>query len=223
MTARRVSFDRLARPYLWLERLAFGRALERCRLFYLPRLAGRRQALVLGDGDGRFLARLLAQNPDLRANAVDLSPAMLHLLQSRCLRASPTAHLRLRIHHQDSRAFTPIQPPDLVVTHFFLDCLTPDEVDRLATRLAPTLAPGALWLVSDFRIPPGPPRLPAKLLVRSLYLAFRILTGLRTTELPDHARSLMGAGLERIDSHNSLFGLLFTELWQLPERASHSA
>ena len=216
MTRGRVSFDRLAGPYLWLERLTFGRALERCRLFYLPRLTSRRQALVLGDGDGRFLARLLAQNPDLRADAVDLSPAMLHLLQRRSISASPTADLRLQIHPQDALSFMPVEPPDLVVTHFFLDCLTGPEVDLLASRLAPTLAPGAVWLVSDFRIPPGPLRLPARLLVRLLYFGFRVLTGLRTTQLPDHARSLTAAGLERIALHISLFGLLFTELWQIP-------
>lgn len=223
MSGRGVSFDRLARPYLWLERLAFGRALERCRLFYLPRLGDRRQALVLGDGDGRFLAQLLTENTDLRADAVDLSPAMLRRLQSRCLRASPTAHLRLRLRQQDACTFAPTCAPDLVVTHFFLDCLTQTEVARLAARIASTLAPGAIWLVSDFRIPPGHLRLPAKLLVRFLYLAFRIATGLRTTRLPDHDRSLTAAGLERIASHKSLFGLLFTELWQLPKRSSHPA
>ncbi len=57
-------------------------------------------------------------------------------------------------------------------------------------------------------------RLPATLLVRSLYLAFRLLTGLRTTHLPDYATPLTQAGLTRIAQHHSLAGILTTELWQ---------
>jgi hypothetical protein len=58
-------------------------------------------------------------------------------------------------------------------------------------------------------------RLPAKIIVRTLYLAFRILTGLRTTSLPDHVTPLAHAGLTRISHHHQLAGLLTTELWQL--------
>src|SRR5690606_35643402 len=46
-------FVRVARIYHALERLAFGRALERARFALLPALAGCRDVLVLGDGDGR--------------------------------------------------------------------------------------------------------------------------------------------------------------------------
>src|SRR6202012_3359002 len=101
----------------WLEGLTFGRTLERCRTHFLPRLADRRSALVLGDGDGRFLAQLLASNPALHADAVDTSTAMLRLLARRA-HANAT---RLQIHQTDALTFTPTRPYDLIVTHFFLD------------------------------------------------------------------------------------------------------
>jgi SAM-dependent methyltransferase len=204
-------FNLIARPYRWLEYLTLGRALERCRLHLLPLLLDQRHALVLGDGDGRFLSELLAANPQLHADAVDTSAAMLQLLTERCA-ANAT---RLRTHHTSAFAFTPAGPYDLVVTHFFLDCLSQPELEALIARLASALAPGALWLISDFRIPPGALRLPARILVRSLYLAFRVLTGLRTTQLPDHSTPLARAGLTRIAHHHSLGGILTTELWQL--------
>jgi hypothetical protein len=52
--------------------------------------------------------------------------------------------------------------------------------------------------------------------VRLLYLAFRILTGLRTTKLPDHASALLRCGFTRIAVQRALFGLLTTELWRSP-------
>jgi SAM-dependent methyltransferase len=212
---RSPNFDRIARPYRWLEYLTLARSLERCRFHFLPQLGDSTHALVLGDGDGRFLARLMAANPHLKADAVDLSATMLTLLRNRC--APATSSTRLQTHQADALAFvhahSPVEKYDLVVTHFFLDCLTQPQLDALATSIASQLTPNALWLVSDFRIPSGPMRLPARLLVRGLYLAFRVLTGLRSTQLPDHASSLMLAGLTRIALHHSLLGLLTTELW----------
>lgn len=215
---RTANYDPIARPYQWLEYLTLGRTLERTRLHYLPTLTHQQNALVLGDGDGRFLAQLLAQNPTLQADAVDTSATMLQLLRQRCEAASPTAAARLHTHQANALTFTQPTPQkyDLAVTHFFLDCLTQTELNTLVARIVPNLAPGALWLLSDFRIPTGPMRLPAKLFVRSLYLGFRIITGLRTTHLPDHTTPFTKASLTRTAHHHLLAGILSTELWQTP-------
>ncbi len=42
-----------------------------------------RRALVLGDGDGRFLRRLLDASPELHADYVDRSQKMLEITQRR--------------------------------------------------------------------------------------------------------------------------------------------
>ncbi len=200
-----------------MEALTFGHALARCRNHFLPQLAGRHRALLLGDGDGRFTARLLTANPQLYADAVDLSAAMLSLLTRRARAVHPTTNTRLRTHHTGALAFaqnrTSAPDYDLVVSHFFLDCLTQSEVETLCARVRPHLQPQALWLISDFRIPSGPLRWPARVLVRLLYLAFRLLTGLHTTCLPDHATALTAAGFARVAQRTSLAGLLTTELW----------
>ena len=213
-THREPDFNLIARPYRWLEYLTLGRALERCRAHFLAQLCDRRRALVLGDGDGRFLAQLFAHNPHLRADAVDTSIAMLQLLRQRSEAATPDANTRLSIHHCDALAFPLAGPYDLVATHFFLDCLTQADLDTLITQVASALAPGGLWLVSDFRIPTGFMRLPALAMIRGLYFGFRVLTGLRTMKLPDHATPLTRSGLIRVAHRHSFAGMLTTELWQ---------
>ncbi len=201
-------FNRVARPYRYLEYMTLGPVLQRCRTHYIPQLLDRTEALVLGDGDGRFLAKLLAVNRNLRATAVDTSTTMLQLLRSRCGDTS-----RLTICNESARVHTPSPATDLVTAHFFFDCLTQPELDGLIARTAAQIRPDALWLVSDFQIPTGSMRLPAKLFIRGLYFAFNILTGLRTTQLPDHEAPLRRAGLQLKCRHRSLFGLLTTELW----------
>ena len=206
------SFDFIARPYRWLEYLSFGPMLERCRFYRLPQLAGARRPLVLGDGDGRFLARLLQENPAMHADAVDLSPAMLRILTTRAAKAA--VEDRVTVQCADARDFTPAGSCDLVVTHFFVDCFTTGELRTMASRIRPHLQPGARWIVSEFAIPSGWMKLPAGLIVNGLYAAFGILTGLRTRRLPDYASVLAEAGLSLLDRRHWLAGLLVSELWQ---------
>jgi SAM-dependent methyltransferase len=214
MSQAEANFDLIAKPYRWLEYLTFGPALQKTRLHYLPSLLHCHNALVLGDGDGRFTAALLAANQNITILAIDTSATMLQLLRNRCDSITPNSAQRLRT--QQANALTaPLEDTyDLIVTHFFLDCLTQPELNALVTRVTKNMQHGALWLLSDFRVPTNLANIPAKLLVRALYLAFRILTNLRTTQLPDHTTPLQQSGLTRIACHHRLTGILTTELWR---------
>jgi SAM-dependent methyltransferase len=209
--APQLNFDRIARLYRWLEYCTFGRLLERCRFAQLARLGEAKFALILGDGDGRFLAELVRINPKLQADVVDVSEAMLTLARARVSHAAG-----LNFQRVDIRSFQP--PPgrnyDLVVTHFFLDCLTEQDISQLADRLNLSLSSHATWIVSEFAIPArGSVRFPARLLIRILYLAFRFLTGLRVQRLPEYAPRLEQAGF--LCEHVEVFlgGILRSERW----------
>lgn len=210
------NFNRVASAYRWMEYLSFGRALERCRFHFLPLLTIHARALVLGDGDGRFLSRLLAQNSALQADAVDASNAMLALLHRRAVAASPTGGQRLTLHQADIRSFTPSHNDyDLVITHFFLDCLNNAEASEVIQHISRHTESGTIWLVSEFAIPAHTSmKLPAKIVVGLLYFAFRWLTGLRTNHLPDYPAAFTTAGFVRVAHHSFLGGLLVSELWQ---------
>jgi SAM-dependent methyltransferase len=207
-----LNFDRIARPYRWLEYLTFGPWLQCCRSCFLADAGQCRSALVLGDGDGRFTARLLAANPEIRVHAVDVSPAMLAALRKS---AGSHAH-RITTEVADLRHWQPSGSIsyDLVVTHFFLDCLTDAEISALARRLAPTLAPDAIWLVSEFASPPTVfGRVIAAPLIALLYRAFHLLTGLRLKRLPDHRTALEISGWLLQSQRSHLHGLLISQLW----------
>jgi SAM-dependent methyltransferase len=206
---RQLNFNLLARPYRWLEYATFGRALECCRFHFLPELTSARRALVLGDGDGRFLAQLLESNPQLEADAVDISSAMLRLLEKRI---GTEASRRVTLHQADARSFVPPRTNyDLVAAHFFFDCLFQPELNMLVARIAPYLAPEACWVVSEF----GPSRRWIHQgIVSGLYLAFGVLSGLRVRSLPDHHSAFEDCGFELHKETCWLQGLLMSQLWQ---------
>jgi SAM-dependent methyltransferase len=206
------NFNYLARLYRWLEYLTFGLFLQRTRTHFLPELTHCRRALILGDGDGRFTARLLRTNPQIQVHAVDASPRMLHSLQKE---AGHHAR-RVTLEIADIRHWHPQSKNqyDLIVTHFFLDCLTISEVDDLIHRLAAATTSTTLWLISEFTIPPtlfG--RIIAAPLVACLYLAFHLLTNLRLDHLPDHRQALTASGWSLQSKRTYLCGLLVSELW----------
>ena len=198
-----------------MEYLSFGPLLERCRLAHLPALAFARRALVIGDGDGRFTARLLAGNSSVQIDAVDASPVMLRLLEQRAARQGTQS--RVSTFCADARSFTPqLRDYDLVVTHFFLDCLSAAETEDFIRRIRPHLAPKARWLVSDFQVPKDG-RLRAvfaRVLIASLYIAFRLLTGLRTRAIPEWRDLLRQSGFSCEATRIWPGGFLIAELWE---------
>ncbi len=192
--------DRIARCYRWFEYLGFGRALERRREAFLPDVSTAHRALVLGDGDGRALAALLAAAPDAKIDYVDVSACMLQLARQRAGSTRVT-------YRKDDALTTPLPSAeyDLIVTHFFLDCFDEEDQSRLVARIACAATPQARWLVSEFRKP--------GLLVSLLYLFFRAATGLETRQLVDHHPLFQHHGFRLQRNESAWRGLLASELW----------
>ena len=205
--------DFIARWYRWLEYLTFGPALQKRRREYMSAVANARHVLILGDGDGRFTAEFLTRNPAALVDSIDLSPGMMHVAERRIQR-SKSGWGRARLFVADARTARLPGNYDLVVTHYFLDCFTTEEVKSLVERVAAVASPGASWLVSEFQVPGrGLRRLPAMLLVKALYLSFGILTGLSTNRLPNYAMALETGGFRRMRQTLAIGGLLVSELW----------
>ncbi|MFI5335595.1 MAG: class I SAM-dependent methyltransferase [Opitutales bacterium] len=179
-----VNFDRLTRVYQALEYLAWGRSLEQARFAHLSRLAQRRSILVLGEGDGRCLERLLPAAPQAHIDCWDISPGMLARAAGR-IQGKPGAE-RVSFHQADlGSAPLPRARYDAVITFFFLDCFTTTQAHAVMSRIRDSLQPGAIWLWADFVLPPGGwRRLRARVWLAVLYAFFRWQTGLSVRALP---------------------------------------
>ena len=197
--------DRIAPHYWWIEKLGMGRALERRRRWFLPEIGRARRALVLGDGDGRFLRELLRRNAAVRADYMDVSRRMLELARSRAGAD--------RANYQQADALTvefPRDEYDLIATHFFFDCFGPPELELIIKQVADATKPRAQWIVSEFCTS----NIPARLLVSALYLFFGITTGLKTRRLADHRPILRAHGFRLISASHSRGALVVSELWE---------
>jgi ubiquinone/menaquinone biosynthesis C-methylase UbiE len=208
--------DGVAPYYHLLETLSFGRTLQNARCAFLPAVTAAQRAILVGDGDGRFLARLLQANRTVTVDFVDLSAGMIELAQRRVERMGPTFRDRVHFWHQDVTRFVPsTRNYDLVATHFFLDCFSEQEITQIVSCIASWAAPSAHWLVSDFReAPTRLGRMWTHPNIRSLYAAFCLTTGSRVSVLPNYPAALADSGWVVRGQRITLGGLLYSSIWQ---------
>ena len=201
------TFDRLARVYRLLEFAAFGRDLERARFVHLPSLQDCRSILVLGEGDGRCLARLVQIAPAAQIDCLDFSPAMLRRAAAR-LAAAETARVNFRQADLLTATLAPAQY-DAVVTCFFLDCFTAEQAAAIMTRITASMQPRARWLWADFVVPArGLARARARVWLAVLYAFFRWQTSLQVRELPPVDQLFAQLGWQPAEEASFQHGLL---------------
>ena len=208
--------DPIARWYRILEYLVFGRALQQRRREYINEVSNARHVLILGDGDGRFTVEFLRKNAAGSVESIDLSSRMLRLAERRVHKFNLN-RAGLRFRQGDARTVELPQQYDLIVSHFFLDCFPPEELRALVAHISDAACPKARWLVSEFRVPDaGLRRFAGSLLIKAMYLFFRVSTGLRANRLPDYPALLALHGFRRVRHQTASGGLLVSELWERP-------
>lgn len=209
----RPGFDRVVRVYPLLERLVYGQRLGRGRCVFLGELSTCRNLLLLGEGNGRFLSRLLAANPLATVTVVEISPRMIAAARSR-LSAAEAA----RVRWVQASALDLELPPgsfDAVVTHYFFDLFRPHEQARLLQTGLCALAPDGLWQDTEFLGAAGRGkwwRLRNRLLLLCSYHFLGALCDFPARELFEHSHLFAGAGLVLKREH-VLSGTLASRLW----------
>ena len=213
---RPANFDSVARLYSWLEFAAFGRVLERARFVHLDHLRDCQDILLLGDGDGRALERILDIAASSRIVSIDASRRMLDLANRR---VADSHRSRVTLQQRDARELS-LAPwsLDAVVTQWFLDCFTADETAALVRAVAPAIRPGGIWLFADFAVPShGVARFAAQAVTTSLYAFFRWRTGLSAQTLPPSETEIRGAGFVPVTEASFAGGMLRSVVFKKSE------
>lgn len=211
-----MSFDAVAPWYRALEAIAFGGVLQRSRVACLPEIGSPRSALIVGEGNGRFLCELLRGQPGLEIVCVDASERMLRLAENRIRSEFPTGAHRVRFFCADIASWSPPEHQfDLIVTHFFLDCFSGDRLADIVNRLSRAAMPNATWLLADFCMPAaGFARVRAGLWLAAMYRFFQITAGIEAKELEDPSPFLRAAGFALAGQHLFRSGMVKSELWR---------
>lgn len=213
-----MSFDTLAPWYGMLEWIAFGDDLQRCRVACLGEIAAPRRALIVGEGNGRFLCELLRLHPGVEIHCIDASQRMLQLARKRIDRELPHHAGRVRFLHQDITQWHASENHyDLVVTHFVLDCFPEAKLAGVIKKLARAATDDANWLLADFCIPPTRyATARARIWVAIMYLFFRVTTQIEASQLIDPTPFMRAERFALARPHFFQKGMLKSEMWRKP-------
>lgn len=209
-----MSFDILAPHYRWMEWLSAGEKLQRCRTAFLDAIEPPSKVLIFGEGNGRFLAALLQRFPQVQVTSVDASQAMIEKARQRLGEKAA----QVEFIHADALEW---QPPvgafDLIVTHFFLDCFREDQLRLLIPKIAGAARPKATWLLADFKEAEGGLlKWRSQLILRVMYVFFRLVTRLPARRLTSPNMILEAAGFQRQRHQEYDWGMLHSDLWTKP-------
>lgn len=205
-----MSFDRIAPFYRRMETLVFGDQLQAARSAFVRQLATPRRALVVGDGDGRFLEALRCAQPELQIECLDASARMLELARAR------VGESYVQYLHADIRAAAfPLARYDLIVTHFFLDCFAEGTLREVVEKLSAAATEEATWLIADFHEPPrGWRRWWGRFLIATMYRFFRVVAGIEARRLVDYGPRLGAEGFRLTSEVVVAHGLLRSQCWR---------
>ena len=208
-----MSFDVLAPHYRWMEVVLAGEKLQRCRTAFLDCIPIAKNVLILGEGNGRFLLECRRKMPMAHIVCVDASARMLALAQRRLGDNCGSTEFVCN----DALVWTASRHDfDLIVTHFFLDCFRPEQLESLIAKLADAAAPDANWLLADFQsAPAGLARVRSKLILWTMYRFFRVVTRLPAKELTSPDVLLQQHGFRLVERRATDWGLIHSDRWQL--------
>ena len=211
-----MSFDAIAPWYRALEWIAFGDQLQRCRVACLREIPAPRRALIVGEGNGRFLCELLRLHPTVEVDCLDASERMLQLARKRIEQTWPDRPARVRFLHDDITSWNaPAQRYDLIITHFVLDCFRETELALIVRKLAGAASEDATWLVADFRVPSrGFARRRARVWLALMYWFFRMTARIKANELIDPTPFIRGQGFRCAMQHQFKGAMLKSESWR---------
>ena len=205
-----MNFDRVAPYYRHLETLVFGHQLQEARVAFVRQIHSPRRVLVVGEGNGRFLAEFVRAHPQAEIDCIEPSARMIALARERATSS------KVHFIHADLRNLQLERATyDLVVTHFLLDCFDQSTLPAVIEKLSHAAAANAQWLIADFFEPPrGWKRFRARGLIALMYRFFRLVARIEADCLVDYRPLLRRHGFVAQQARDSPDEMIRSELWE---------
>ena len=175
------NYDNIANHYDLLSRLVFRRSLIDAQSDLLKFIQPGNHIPIAGGGTGIVLEKISKlHNEGLKITYVDISGKMIALAKKKY-----TGLNEVHFIHQPVEEFISTQQFDIVMTPFLFDNFTENRISQVFTRLDGLLKPGGKWLFTDFFYDRHQTKLWQSLLLKSMYIFFRVLCNIEAATLID--------------------------------------
>ena len=181
-----MNFDPIAPIYDRLAKGIFGSAIQAIQTDLLPFIPPEAEILMLGGGSGWIIEPLWSTCAYKQLIFIEDSQRMLSLAQTRLSILPLSGQVQdrtLLLFGRENFLFSS-QKFSVLITPFFLDLFSENELPGVYEAVENHLLPGALWLVVDFTRGRTDRNPFFRIALRGMYLFFRWTCGLRNQKLP---------------------------------------
>ncbi len=186
----RYNYDTIAFVYDRVARLVFGHTLIDAQQYLVEAIPPGARVLIAGGGTGWILETIAAHHPaGLHITYIDASEKMIALARKRKAGGNEVAFIAADIQQAQLA-----DGYDVVFTAFFLDNFDQQSAEVVFNKVHMALVPGGQWLYADFQNTTAPAH---KVLLRIMYMFFRLLCRIPARELPDIQGSFKKYGYTR--------------------------
>jgi ubiquinone/menaquinone biosynthesis C-methylase UbiE len=176
------NYNTIAWFYDGLSKLVFGSTIKKAQIDLLPHIPANSKVLIVGGGTGWILEEISKLHPSgLEITYIDSSSKMLERSKKRNCGSNKVQFIEASIEQY-------LLPDtghlyDVIITPFIADGFSQSAWQQVFTKLDVSLKVNGIWLYADFQLNDKSP-LWQRLMIKLLYLFFRITCRLRVKELP---------------------------------------
>jgi ubiquinone/menaquinone biosynthesis C-methylase UbiE len=201
------NYDNTTWFYERLSKLVFGQAQVKAQEYFLNRLKTGVNILIIGGGTGGILESLTNLHPSgLRITYVEISANMMALSRKRNTGQHEVIYITKNIEEVKFN-----QQFDVVITAFLFDNFSEEGLTAIFPIINAQVKPDGIWLNTDFQLT-GP--LWQKVMLKSMYIFFRLMGAVKVTCLPDTKRMFRVHGYHLLDKKTFYGNFILTAVYQ---------
>jgi ubiquinone/menaquinone biosynthesis C-methylase UbiE len=202
------NYDPVAGFYDALSGAVFANRIFHAQLFLLHAIPPEARVLIVGGGTGWILEEIARrQGAGLSITYVEISAGMLALSKRRYAGTNAVDFIHGPIQEIQLENFY-----DIIITPFLFDNFSDETLKWVFDKLDHHLHKGGYWLFSDFQLQKN--KLSQKLLIKIMYLFFRITCKVEASRLPDAGRLFYQYGYTNISQKTFFKGFICSVIYQ---------
>lgn len=175
------NYDQIAGSYDMLSRLVFRKSIVHSQQVLLPFLNVPCRLLIVGGGTGWILEELAKIHASgFIITYVEISVKMINLAKKRNFKQNLVSFIHTAIEDFESN-----EKFNAVMTPFLFDNFGTERAQFVFTKLDQLLVDDGMWLFTDFHIDKKINGIWQKLLLKSMYWFFKILSQVEARKLPE--------------------------------------
>ncbi len=206
------NYDKIASVYDPLSRLVYGKSIVRAQLFLLGHIPAGSRILIVGGGTGWILEEISRLHPaGLVIDYVENSANMIALSQKRHYGTNRVNFIFLSVEY-----YSTTDTYHVFFTPFVFDNFTGQKTAPVFEHLNQMLKPGGVWLYADFVCDDNNGRLWQKMLLKMMYLFFKITCNIETDHIVHMERYYRQANYQLISASGFYFGFILAAAYRKP-------